>query len=283
MCAKKYTEYAFIPAGYYKPAGTLGKHHCTVVLQDEKKVVVGSIAGRVTLKSGDTLGYDCGTIWLLPSPKSYSDPIRRVLAEARISQKMLEYSDDPVKSASGEFINALGEYSVQHADDYKSATIYGGQVVLSQYDRNDGNFLEPNRSIRSSRIVVRKKANKQDVSDWLYMKFLGGREDERCEKGRQLEARLYINMQAKKYSIEPLRNGEEDAVILFIELKKKIKPYVGGNPEVGDGWYAFMGYTEPGDSSRFDIRPDAIEFHGNWDGIKFTKNVPFLEWYRNIR
>src|SRR3989344_2667046 len=95
--AKRYAEFNRVPEGFFKPEGTLGRHHCTVVRQGDEKVVVGSVAGRVTLKPGDTLGYDCGPLWLVPRVESYQDPIRRVLAQAHLGQKLLEFSTKPVE------------------------------------------------------------------------------------------------------------------------------------------------------------------------------------------
>ncbi len=96
--AKRYISYENLSAGYYKPADTLGSHHCMVVVKNKETVVTGSADGRsVTLKKGETLGYDQGTVWVVPNPDTYRDPIRRVLAKARLGQKLLMYSTQPVE------------------------------------------------------------------------------------------------------------------------------------------------------------------------------------------
>ncbi len=70
--AKKYVSAEALKeiSGYYKPAGTMGKHYCTVVHQNDATIVIGNVGGRVTIHEGDTIGYDCGKIWLVPRPES---------------------------------------------------------------------------------------------------------------------------------------------------------------------------------------------------------------------
>src|SRR3989338_6764740 len=86
----KFEELSEMPAGTWKPYGTMCSHHATIVPQGETIVVIGSNEGRVTLRAGDTLGYNCGMIWIVPRPSSYGDPLRRFLAENKIRQSAIE-------------------------------------------------------------------------------------------------------------------------------------------------------------------------------------------------
>ncbi len=184
-------------SGKFKPAGTLGKHFCTVVHQNKKMIVVGSVEGRVTLCAGDTLGYDCGKVWLVPKPESYNDPIRRVLALAKISQKVLEFSDEDIMysvSAGGSMPNSCADVERgssllgvlgKHEDKYLPETrwdeesqpgwrggfsfdqkVIGGEAIVVQRVCSN----EPatyRRSRKVTRIIVRKNVDKKKVADWL--------------------------------------------------------------------------------------------------------------------
>jgi len=75
--AKRYIPYerlqdlasSLSPSGHYKPSGTMGVHHCTIAPNpDGSLTVTGSNKGRVTLREGDTLGYNCGDVWCLRKP-----------------------------------------------------------------------------------------------------------------------------------------------------------------------------------------------------------------------
>ncbi|MBI4085937.1 MAG: hypothetical protein HY433_01685 [Candidatus Liptonbacteria bacterium] len=186
--AKRYAQFEWVPEGNFKPEGTLGRHHCTVVRQGDEKVVVGSVAGRVTLKSGDTLGYDCGTVWLVPRAESYRDPIRRVLAQAHLSQKFLEYSAEPVEytdswqNTSGWPENSAadpstGEEAMVLGDGRKSVVEdSGGNYIRRQITGGDaivvrqavGRETTSHRPRRVTRVVVRPTADKTAVAKWLF-------------------------------------------------------------------------------------------------------------------
>ena len=86
-----YDQLSSVVPGRWKPAGTLGSHHAVITHQGDVIVVVGSVSGKVSLHVGDTLGYNCGDVWAVPKPESYRDPLRRLLAERKISQKVLEF------------------------------------------------------------------------------------------------------------------------------------------------------------------------------------------------
>lgn len=183
--------------GNFKPSGTLGKHFCTVVHQGDRTIVIGSVEGRVTLCAGDTLGYDCGKVWLVPKPESYNDPIRRVLALAKISQKVLEFSDEEIVygvSVGGSMPNSCADVERgssllgvlgKHEDKYLPETrwdeesrpgwsggfsfdqkVIGGEAVVVQRVCSN----EPatyRRSRKVARVIVRKNADKKKVADWL--------------------------------------------------------------------------------------------------------------------
>lgn len=194
--AKRYFSFSDLQGvkGEYKPYSTLG-HHCVVTPQGERIVVVGSACGRVTLKPGDTLGYDLGTVWLVPHPDSYRDPIRRALALAKVSQRVLEYSFEPV-----EYTQSWGRRLPNSAADVSNGDlpprILGGHMdtEVAHWDReNEDQYLGPfshtrrvtggeaivvrtitnraevttSRSSRVSRVVVRPSANRRKVADWL--------------------------------------------------------------------------------------------------------------------
>lgn len=182
--AKRYVEFKDLPnEGKYKPGGTMGGHHCVVVPQNGQKVVVGSVTGKVTLSEGDTLGYDCGTVWMVPRPDSYRDPIRRVLAECRVSQKVLSFSNEgidyevswqetlPGSAAdpnTGESIMVLGNHDktirglTERSNAYR---IVGGVaiIVLQVVGRETCH----NRPTRVTRVVVRPSAPRVQVAEWL--------------------------------------------------------------------------------------------------------------------
>lgn len=92
--ANRYISYERLEEGACKPAGTLGKHHCTVWVGKSMKIVT-SYRGdkRIIMKPGDTLGYNCGEIWRVPSPSEYKDPIKQYLVERKISSKIIKMVD----------------------------------------------------------------------------------------------------------------------------------------------------------------------------------------------
>ncbi len=189
--AKRYISFKEIPLGNFKPQGTMGSHHCTIISQGEVKVVIGSVTGRVTLKLGDTLGYDCGNVWLVPQPDSYKDPIRRVLAQKKISQKVLQYSTKPVRfleswqtdfprgssadSFTGEEVeifkgsDVLEECNtgkrIEEFNDGFLREVTGGEAIIVK--KVVGRETTTHRPRRIVSVVVRPSANKADVAKWL--------------------------------------------------------------------------------------------------------------------
>lgn len=194
--AKRYFDYDELKGkeGYFKPPDTMGRHHCVLVSQGDEIVAVGSRAGRVTLKPGDKLGYDCGTVWMVPHPDSYQDPVRRVLARARISQRVLVYSDDPVRYTvsyedrlrgaaadreTGERVVVLGEHNeatlsrqnFPNRGEYlggftEEREITGGLAVLViAVASREATTAHRRRKV--SRLIVRSRADKNEVADWL--------------------------------------------------------------------------------------------------------------------
>jgi hypothetical protein len=152
-------------------------------------VVVGSVAGTVTLRPGDTLGYDCGTVWIVPRPDSYRDPVRRLLAEARVPQRALVYSADPVEyteswqdtsrwpansaadPSMGEEATVLGKHQKEWTEHGDCATRYrvtGGEAIVVRRAIRHGHETTTRRPRRVERIIVRPTANKAAVREWLF-------------------------------------------------------------------------------------------------------------------
>jgi hypothetical protein len=77
----------------FRPGGCLGSHSASLVRRDDGIVATGSRAGSVFVTEGRVLGYNCGEVWLKPLPSQYSCPVRRLLAEKNLSQKILVVSD----------------------------------------------------------------------------------------------------------------------------------------------------------------------------------------------
>jgi hypothetical protein len=145
---------------------------------------------------GDTLGYDCGSVWVVPRPESYKDPIRRVLAAYKISQKALIYSgqqvtywksrnEKPIGSScdtdEGEsLLGVMGEYKSGMVPDSdcifdrpgyehgRSSMEYvdgGDTIVIQKVFGYDPNTTDQNR--RVSQIVVRPSVNKTEAAEFL--------------------------------------------------------------------------------------------------------------------
>lgn len=181
----------------HKPGGTLGRHYMTLRKNsaDDKIVVCGKSSSgenskEITIKPGDTLGYDCGKIWRVPSPEKYKDPIRRVLAERHISQGLLEFSNNPVNfsngfekfpegscadSSRGTFpLAVMGKYEEfiigelpydEKFGSYRDCQINGGEViVLETVTSRDTTH---HRARRISSVVVRPTADKKKVAEFL--------------------------------------------------------------------------------------------------------------------
>ena len=187
--AKRYVPFKDLSEGKFKPENTMGRHYCTIVSQNERKVVVGSVTGRVTLKPGDTLGYDRGNVWVVPCPEYYKDPIRRVLAQAHLSQKLLKYSAKPVKyleewqdtsnwpkgssadSFTGEEVTVFRESSLNRGekirlfDDGGLYQVTGGEAII--VEKVVGRETTTHRPRRVTQIIVRPTANKAAVAEWL--------------------------------------------------------------------------------------------------------------------
>lgn len=165
-------------SGNYKPAGTMGNHRMTVVHQGEETIVFGFTKGRITMKKGDTLGYDSGRVWLVRSPESYDDPIRRWLAEKRIPQKVLRFSSDPVvtnqygwsnmeaHALNGEHlsrwtqISGISNWLVSGADAVAITHVPEENFSISGMRVSD-------KGIRLEYLQVRPNADKTKVVEWL--------------------------------------------------------------------------------------------------------------------
>lgn len=156
--------------GHFKPQGTMGRHDMFVTRHGGELTVVGSVSGWAVVQPGDTLGYDRGVVWLLPRPEQFKDPIRRVLAEAHLSQRLLEVTSqdvtenfsyfESVESHAYEVATALGGKKVWGGEDW---VIRGGDAVVIRTEAC--NTLGYRGGV--SRVVVRPTADKEKVAAWL--------------------------------------------------------------------------------------------------------------------
>ncbi len=199
--AKRYTQYENLPLGNYKPGGTLGRHHCVVTDGGDHKVVAGYDGQKVVVRPGDTLGYDCGTVWKVPSPESYRDPVRRVLAEAKLPQRILSESAEPlvlrhgcwwkyiscpsVDTLHGEYVRAslgdvqtetenLGEQPLPEprpsrepmvpGSEYRTHVAGGDVIIVETPYGEETSFL---RRRRVTRVVIRPGVDRKVAADWL--------------------------------------------------------------------------------------------------------------------
>lgn len=185
MSKAKTVYYSFedLSPGKVKPAGTLGSHHMMVSQGENCLICTGSNDGKIELFPGDRLGYRVGTIWKVPNPSSYDDPIRRVLAHARISQKALVFTDDPVHfrewwedappgscadTSRGDRATVLGKHQDKHEFVYDEHhhTITGGDAVIIRSVVDSSTTAYRRRAI--TRVVVRPmQADKMRTIKWL--------------------------------------------------------------------------------------------------------------------
>lgn len=192
--AKRHLSYEQLSGieGHFKPQGTLGRHDCLVTRHGGELVVVGSVSGWATLQPGDVLGYNSGAVWLLPQPEEYKDPIRRVLAQAHLSQRLLLYSREGVQTPQYYFEYAGSYYCdiVAVVGGYQreilwvipektnqcgellevvpEETMYGYQggealIVMRLFGRSDDRYAKK----RVYSVVVRPTADKEEVAAWL--------------------------------------------------------------------------------------------------------------------
>lgn len=98
--AKRYYEYERLKeiSGDYKIPGTLGRHYMEVIQMGNIVKVVGydSYGGHknVFVNQGETLGYDCGEVWVVPNPANIKDPLRRTMLELKIGKDRLHWVKD---------------------------------------------------------------------------------------------------------------------------------------------------------------------------------------------
>lgn len=178
-------ELAAAPEGSFKPSGTMGSHHLTwKKLENGALQVKGSQSGDFVAKSGDTIGYDCGQIWRVPSPSDFKDPIRRALAELKVSQKVLADSNEVVTISgywqdapegscadtfSGEEAETFGLVNKENrfggSHDNFETDISGG-VAVAVFSTVDLSTVA-RRPRRLTRLIVRPGANRKEVAEWL--------------------------------------------------------------------------------------------------------------------
>ncbi len=186
MSRGKTVYYSFedLSPGKVKPAGTLGSHHMLVSQGEGCLICTGSSdGGKMKLFPGEKLGYRVGAIWKVPNPSSYDDPIRRILAHARISQKALVFTDDPVHfrewwedapegscadTSRGDRATVLGEYqdNLEFVYDEHHHAITGGDAVIIRSVVDFSTTVHRRRAV--TRVVVRPmQADKLRTIKWL--------------------------------------------------------------------------------------------------------------------
>ena len=255
IVAKRHAKFSDLQgvSGRWHAPGTLGTHFATVVPQGDAVVVIGSRSGRVTLKEGDTLGYDRGEVWIVSAPSSYKDPIRRALAEAHLGQRLLVYSADPVEYTSswqdtsswpensaadpstGEDVLVLGEHksvTLEADDRYNTRRISGGDVVVVR--QAIGMETTSERPRRTVRIVVRPSSDKVKVAEWILDTFTeAGRERRRAkeESAREESNRLYkevasrlprtsireemVEIEGDRYALDTIAQYSSGAIVRY--------------------------------------------------------------------
>jgi len=131
--AKRYFEFNRIlevPANEpYRFPGLLGLHHIVVKRKSEELIDLVGVdsyghSKPVTLRVGETLGYNCGEVWVLPNPASIKDPLRRVCREVKYPISKIIFSP-------------LGDMST-YVDDLQGGAIADGYVPFYDgvtYDR----------------------------------------------------------------------------------------------------------------------------------------------------
>lgn len=186
MGKKVYYWFEELSPGRVKPGGTFGNHHMMVEQAEDGLCCTGSNGGEIVLYPGDKLGYCIGTIWKVPSPQNYKDPIRRILAFAHVGQSVLKYSDSPVvywesyqkriypescaDHSTGDSAEIFGPHSdkIEYADiigRYKHI-IEGGHAVIIRTVVDFSTTRCRRRNV--CRIVVRPNmADKVAVLEWL--------------------------------------------------------------------------------------------------------------------
>lgn len=152
--AKRYIGYEWLleaineGCSRYKPAGTMGTHHCVISLQGEDIKVKGTvrikarkrhlgqyeyIPGTITLKPGDTLGYDCGIIWRLKAPETPLDFLRekwRMGVTCGLPEELVKHDNETGGTGNSTYYKgALASYTLIY-DDGK-----GGFATLSDAER----------------------------------------------------------------------------------------------------------------------------------------------------
>ena len=91
----------------YKIPGTLGRHYMSVEHLNDGIFVVGhdsyGNSQKVIVRVGETLGYNCGDVWVIPNPANIMDPLRRTMLELKIGKDRLHW----VNSFSEVYISGI--------------------------------------------------------------------------------------------------------------------------------------------------------------------------------
>lgn len=151
--AKRYIKYEWLleaineGLSQYKPAGTMGTHHCVISLHPEGIRVKGTVRrprkrhlgqyeyvpGTIILKPGDTLGYNCGRIWRLKAPETPLDFLRekwRMAVAVGLPEELVKIDNETGGTGNSTYYKgALASYTLIY-DDGK-----GGFCTLSDAER----------------------------------------------------------------------------------------------------------------------------------------------------
>ncbi|MDO8574095.1 MAG: hypothetical protein Q7R86_00515 [bacterium] len=149
----------------------------TQTAKDKKKtlLILNEQGQRVGLLEGDKLGYDVeGRIWVVKGPASIKNPLRKILANYGLPQRLLSYSNEELVVPWGDHCWACGDVKwiqkIINRDGYggfhfSSWKVSGGKILF---------FFKPARysfdSVRIESIVVRSNCYVEGsvgVFEWM--------------------------------------------------------------------------------------------------------------------
>jgi len=169
--AKRYFDYARLceVMGNFKPEGTLGRHYMTVEKSGVTLIVRGhdSYGGSNTilLSQGETLGYNCGSIWMIPNPANVADPLRRAMLELKIGKDRIHWVNS--LSESEVYVSGIQCSQRDGCTPFFDGTEIGAScefaVVTKEYE-----FRRPvEQRCDWSQIYVKKGSDRKMVADFI--------------------------------------------------------------------------------------------------------------------
>lgn len=147
MATRRYSHSQLLDlgTGYHKPGGTLGNHHLEIKVMpsgtvrargveiprgyDDQaaRLIVNYSGPKITPRSkwaivreGDTLGYNCGDVWVEIPASQISDPLLRVMREKGLPMSLIQWVD---------FINPEEEESLEGKALPGCVTFYKGDYM----------------------------------------------------------------------------------------------------------------------------------------------------------